>query len=64
MSVPQEATAERARRGQANGLVQLNLALLNGDYHVFKIQKVFALEFPQLKTNFFPLIRVIVINND
>src|SRR5271157_3533197 len=61
-----KAPADRARRGQVNGLVQLNLAFLvpDGDYRVFEIQQIFALEFPQLKTNFFPLIGVIVINND
>jgi len=46
--------------------VQLNLALLvlDGDYRVFKIQQVFALQLPQLKTNLFRLIRVIVTDHD
>ncbi len=42
-------------------MVQLNLALLviDCDYHVLKIQQVFALQLLQLKTNLFCLMGLI-----
>jgi hypothetical protein len=41
--------------------VQLNLALLvlDGDYHFLKIEQVFALQFLQLETKLFSLVRLI-----
>jgi len=66
MRVPQNPPLVATCRRQVNRLVQFNLTflVLDGDYRVFKIQQVFALEFPQLKSNFFPLIGVIVSNNN
>jgi hypothetical protein len=45
--------------------VQLNLAplVLDGDYRVFKIQQVFALQLPQFKANLLRLIGIIVTNH-
>ena len=42
-------------------MAQLNFALLvlDGDYHFFKVQQVFALQLLQLETNLFGLVGLI-----